>query len=543
MVSKSKKKGEKRKAADDEKASLLSNDVKMSADTYDYKRKKKHKAQTTFSFTDDAAADDDGGGGGGGRKKEQQSTKKYVKVDGKARVWSKKEEVKKVAFTREERKELKRARKELRPHHEIVAAANSVWKLSLRDLPKAERAVKVDEVLAMCGGKIAELAVKHDTSRVLQQLIKYATPAQSGAVHVQLSGHYVKLIVNSYALFIVLKLLQYGSDDVKAAIGKELTGGGLLRKLALHSDAARVLDFLYASSTPARKQQFLLSFYGDEFALLHDERDGGSGLSSLAAVLDGVSATKKTAVLAQLEITINRIVKKEMFVFRYAHSLCWQFLQNCGREQEQELMATLAKSTMALHGSSDGVNVLCHCLTYGGNKERKTIVKALKGSVAELAAHPHAYMLVIKALDVVDDTVLLEKNITAELMSPAALADLPHSATAAKVYLHLLAPRSPSYFSPAELTTVSVLSCLCFLLGLNHVCVFFCQLCLVFAITMRSPSYFSPAELTTVSAMALASGNHYYLLASLHHLAHSFFLLSLLISPRCTRHARRRGHV
>jgi hypothetical protein len=94
------------------------------------------------------------------------------------------------------------------------------------------------------------------------------------------------------------------------------------------------------------------------------------------------------------------------------------------------------------------------CIAFGGNKDRKTIVKALKGKVKEMALLPSASKVLMFCLDVIDDTVMLRKQICQELIE--CLPELLASKSGIKVLLHLLAPHSPRYFNPKELEALTV---------------------------------------------------------------------------------------
>lgn len=52
----------------------------------------------------------------------------------------------------------------------------------------------------------------------------------------------------------------------------------------------------------------------------------------------------------------------------------------------------------------------------GSPKDRKKILKALKGKVMEACNHPSGYLLILRIFDVVDDTVNVQKSILSEMV-------------------------------------------------------------------------------------------------------------------------------
>lgn len=70
---------------------------------------------------------------------------------------------------------------------------------------------------------------------------------------------------------------------------------------------------------------------------------------------------------------------------------------------------------LQLISTREGAKVCCHCVAYGSAKQRKNILKLLKSHVVTTACHPFGYLVLMRILDVVDDTVLVAKSVLAEL--------------------------------------------------------------------------------------------------------------------------------
>ena len=75
------------------------------------------------------------------------------------------------------------------------------------------------------------------------------------------------------------------------------------------------------------------------------------------------------------------------------------------------LLGSIVDGTLQLASTYYGSRVVVHALAKGNAKIRKQIVKQLRGRSADVAKHPHGYLVAMKALDCVDDTVLLKKCI------------------------------------------------------------------------------------------------------------------------------------
>ena len=126
-------------------------------------------------------------------------------------------------------------------------------------------------------------------------------------------------------------------------------------------------------------------------------------------------------------------------MFRFVHALLLQYLSHAplGVETSADFVPNLHQFIPALHHSVDGCRIICHMLSVGTSaKERKNILKYFKGIVPNMSERAEGVWVLNCALDVVDDTVLLDKVIFAELL-PAIKEQLLHQYSS-KIYMHPL---------------------------------------------------------------------------------------------------------
>ena len=100
----------------------------------------------------------------------------------------------------------------------------------------------------------------------------------------------------------------------------------------------------------------------------------------------------------------------------------------------------------------DGARIACACLRHGDSKDRKVVLKALKGFVARAAQDVYGALVLCAALAFIDDTVLLAKSVLAELQPE--LVSLALQPQGCLPLLQLLAPRSSSHFTPEQLAII-----------------------------------------------------------------------------------------
>jgi len=99
--------------------------------------------------------------------------------------------------------------------------------------------------------------------------------------------------------------------------------------------------------------------------------------------------------------------------------------------------------------TKDGAHVAFHCVTYGNSKDRKQIIKSLRGFVAQACKQQFAHLIILRIMDVTDDTELVNKVIILEMLQDVEklLADR----YGRLCFLHILSPKNPKYFSTSTI--------------------------------------------------------------------------------------------
>jgi hypothetical protein len=162
-----------------------------------------------------------------------------------------------------------------------------------------------------------------------------------------------------------------------------------------------------------------------------------------------------------------------MVMFRFFHSILRQYLNVAPIESsaKRDIISSINKYLLSVHDSKDGVACAVHALAYGTAKDRKAAVKAIKGRVVDLCLHEYAYMIIVKIIDSTDDSVLLRKQVLAELTASATFGVSPYlfqlcvSKPGAKVLHYLLAPHTSAFFSKQELAALAPVFVPAFLLN------------------------------------------------------------------------------
>ena len=336
------------------------------------------------------------------------------------------------------------SQKASKPHASEVEKSNRLWeKLRSDKTEGAERERLVDEVLALFSGKVLNVLQKHDAARVLQSVFKHGTAAQRDALMDELQGHVLAVAKSHYGHFLLISILRHGTTHHKQRLVKELVSHAA--ELVVHAEGSAVLQILYDNvASQEERTAMYRTLWGKEISLFHDGRDGASTLAGLF----GADPACKPRVLRQLGATLDKAARKGLALTSLVQRGGAELLEEVDAAQRAELVGTFREHAAHIMHTRDGCRIAIGCVRHGDAKDRKGLLKSLKGFCNRAALDPHGALVLVAALESVDDTVLLTKGVLAELIADLpALAVHPHGQLP---FLALLAPRSSRYFHPDQ---------------------------------------------------------------------------------------------
>lgn len=350
-----------------------------------------------------------------------------------------------------EQRKLLAERKMQRKSGAEVQQIKSLWeKLRVKKPtpPKEVREKLTNEIWNLAQDIVLDLVMKHDASRVVQTLVKYASKERRDVIVKSLEGNYYQLATSSYGKYLLVKLLHYGSKESRALIVNELHGK--LRKLMRHKEGAYVVEDLYVLySTNEQKQQMIREFWGSEYAVF---KDSGKGKTILDVVNE--LAEKRQLIMTNLIGTITAAVDKGSTGFQILHAAMKDYTSVLVSDVEKydsdirTFIDLLAEQFAELVHTQEGCEVAASLIALANAKERKVIIKSLKAHGKELVKNEYGNIVLITLFMTVDDTVLLHKAFTAELITEEDIASLLGDKFARRPFLYLLKGLDGRYFSP-----------------------------------------------------------------------------------------------
>ncbi|KAJ3050930.1 hypothetical protein HK097_008085 [Rhizophlyctis rosea] len=379
----------------------------------------------------------DGESGEGGDEDGERPTKKTKTA----------EDLEKDRQSRAEQKKLLQERKAHKPNAGLIQRAKKLWEhLRQKKLKPEDRQKYMEELMGMVEGKAKDIIFKHDASRIVQCALKYGNQQQRDLIATELKGNYAEIAKAQYGRFIVSKVLNYCSPVHRNEVIQNFYGK--VRKLIRHREAAIVLEEAYSQfANGAQRTALIEEFYGPEFALF---KTGGSRTID---DLFTANPAKKPTILKALRQTLDSLLEKgtaQIGQISIVHRALYEYMSHADHKDVSDLIELLKEHLPHILHTREGARVAQLTILHAGPKDRKVIVKSFKGLVQRIAKEQYGHAVLLTVFECVDDTVLIQKAVLAELVKDGngpgeRFVDVLRDRYGSRVALYILCGRNKRY--------------------------------------------------------------------------------------------------
>ncbi|CEI99960.1 hypothetical protein G6F70_001002 [Rhizopus microsporus] len=343
----------------------------------------------------------------------------------------------------EARNEQKNTRIERKSHDknfEMITQAKKVWEQLRRgDISREEQKQLMEKIMNIIGGKVQDVIFKHDASRIIQTCLKKGNAEQRNQIAEELKGKYLELAKSMYGKFIVMKAIEYCHKQRDTILAEFRTH---VRKLIRHKEAATVIETFFSQfANAAQRNELLAEFYGPEMTLFN-QSGGAKTLDDLLQAFPD----KKDAVLRHMAETLSGCMDKGTIVNSIVHKALYQYMTLADDKGRETMLGHLKESLADIVHTREGAWVGMICLSIATPKDRKLIIRSFKPYLQKIACDEYGYLVLLRLLDVTDDTVLLSKAVVGELCKNAK--ELFADKYGRRFFLYILAGRNTKYLSP-----------------------------------------------------------------------------------------------
>jgi pumilio family protein 6 len=315
------------------------------------------------------------------------------------------------------KRQVKNERQSTRRHADVVVRAKEIWnKLRLKNNTRETTRTLMDELMPLIRGKMNQIALQHDAARVVQSAIQFGTKEERQEIVKELTatpGGLAELAKSQYAHFCVLKLIKYCHTD---EVSTKLILQNLrthFASLAVHAVASRVVESLWITYNEKKIAPLRYELYGPHFGLFVS--DAAASPKSLTQLLNDDPSKKERTLEFVLKL-LQKGMEKSLYGFSYFQDIMAEYCDNStGGDIRKNLCSAASDHAIHLLAGRAGTRVAALLASYSTPKDRKAMLKSLKGYALSGLLHRDAYLAIIRLVQVTDDTRTVGKYVLDEL--------------------------------------------------------------------------------------------------------------------------------
>jgi len=261
-------------------------------------------------------------------------------------------------------------------------------------------------------GKVVEVTLRHDASRFVQTIFQFGNVNQRKDILEELCSKLFEIAKTPYGHFAVLRAITYCKDKGEQ---KKITSAmsGHFVALGTNVIGARTVELIMHTYAQKLTLDLKAEFYGKKFTVLLPENP-----KNLRALIEGLPE-KETSILDHMRDLVQKFLDKGLLDFAYVHTFLWEYIKEIVGKPNylDDLLNGLVDNANKLLSTKAGSKTFCMIATHVGAKERKKIMKLLKGKVLESLLHDAGHLGIMRLIDVTDDTVTVQKSLLEEIRS------------------------------------------------------------------------------------------------------------------------------
>ena len=337
------------------------------------------------------------------------------------------------------RKKRKQIRQQLKPNFELAKTSKSAWeRLRLKKGDPGKRGVLIGQLLDSLEGKLHLFALRHDTSRVIQTMVKFGSETQVSQILQELKNHIVPISKTRYSKFLITSLLRGGTAKQRAEIISEFSSH--VRELLRHTEGGQILELAYNEfANKEQRREIHLEIFSSEFKHLKPD------LYTLREVV-AQDETKRAKISKNLKDFLVSMETKPVWGYSLIHRVLVEFFSVALEQDITDLVQILCKKCVEMVHTRDGGLSTMNFVWNGTAKDRKNILNSFKPFLKKICIEDHGYLSIISIFDSVDDTVLVAKVF--QSLSPEEISEILAHQHGRKIYLYLATPRDGKFFHP-----------------------------------------------------------------------------------------------
>eukprot|EP01083_Nonionella_stella_P035983 98168_1 len=363
-------------------------------------------------------------------------------------------------LSKKDLRERKRDRKSKKSHGVLRSELNYLASSTQNNHQKISKMSRknqhefVAKMLTKMAGNVLNIIKNLDSTRAIQTAIKYGSQPQILAITKELKGHFIDLCCDHYAHKTVRALLEYGRKEVRDIVVSELMKA--ITRLILHRLASPVVDYaiMIIANEDVKRKAFQYFISPQFIVMTQYEGEEDKTPKTVRDIISSASMMERNQILKNMEKFLLSGFEKEIVSTGIFQTILYHYVCNIWHDKKklEEMIELVIPSVMQIQNVQEGVMALLMILNYSARlkpKLRKTLIRNMSDFVITMCCDKHSYLIIIKLLDVIDDTTILNKVIVKPIIKHLSI--LMYHDFGRLVLLHLLCPRNTTYFQRNKL--------------------------------------------------------------------------------------------
>ncbi|BET02313.1 CPL (NUC119) domain [Nesidiocoris tenuis] len=338
----------------------------------------------------------------------------------------------------------KRKQKKFKNNFNLIQEAKKKFELFRnKKCQGSEREALVLECTKMLKGLLSEKARSHDVARLIQWLLKLGSPDVRRVVVDEIINDVCALARCKYANHIVKNIVVSCDSSIRRRIIAKLTEQVV--KLLSSRLSAPILEDVYAKyANSAEKAAIRRELYGD---LCKPMVPINREFKLPEILLENKSLAP--TILTSVKSILGKLLEKQWLLgSAIVMSVLFDYLQACPDKDRLEMLEPLRGHVATISKTRVGAEVCLIILKNSSAKEKKEIIKDIKGDIGNIAVSPSGCLFLQHLIDSVDDTVLMKKALLPTVIENAD--ELIGSESGRKLISYIVAHRDGHFFHPSD---------------------------------------------------------------------------------------------
>ncbi|XP_004536437.1 protein penguin [Ceratitis capitata] len=347
---------------------------------------------------------------------------------------------------KQDKKELKLKRKQAKDSYEVSVEAKQIYeKLKCRRTEKKSDLVEKLYNVLNRGDVIKKLIMAHDTARIIQCMLKFASPTLRDELSEKLLPYVVEMATSKYSHFCVLRMFKYGSPAIKSKLVDSFMGNVV--RLAGHNISSKILDHAYHTvASPKQRINLRQEFYGELYRNSKDEH-----VKKLTDTYKD-SLNMKKSILSAVKSNIDHLANKQLVDNSLVHAVILEYLEECEEDKIEETVSAFAPLIPLMLTTKDGTQAAVICFYKSTPKNRRAIIKTIKEHLIKISTHEQGHIFLLALINSLDDTKATKKAIY-DTLHPE-LETLMSNQWGRRVIEWFVAPADTNCFHPSFISSV-----------------------------------------------------------------------------------------